>query len=204
MWLNADVLYDSLFLMGYPNPGKKTSGMKNKDRGNANKKRKLKEQRQWGRNFGACVPHAWELSSRQPVAERYCGQCLRRRTAVKLNYQAPSSHVERENQSLPQNRGQGGLMLPAYCAVTLQGRNQYCFRGTECMLIWRLDSLGNRIICDWGDLIPNMTLGPVEWRERLLCLYFMSGIRYFKPSASGMTEVDILAGDFLIGNLVIL
>ena len=106
MWLNADDLADSLFLMGYQILwGRKQVGWRTKDRGNANKKRKLKEQRQWGRNFGACVPHAWELSSRQPVAERYCGQLLRRRTAVKLSSRAPSSHVDK-NQSLPQNRGQ--------------------------------------------------------------------------------------------------
>lgn len=80
-------------------------GWRTKDRGNANKKRKLKEQRQGGRNFGACVPHPWKLSTRQPVVKRCCGQLLRRRAAVKLNSQAPSSHVEK-NQSLPQNRRQ--------------------------------------------------------------------------------------------------
>lgn len=88
-------------------------------------KRGNKKQRQGGRNFGACVPHPWKLSSRQPVVKRCCGQLLRRRAAVKLNSQAPSSHVEK-SQSLPQNRGQRGLMVAAYCAVVI-GRESVPF-----------------------------------------------------------------------------
>ena len=91
---------------GILNPmGKKTNGMKNKRWRKRKQKEETQKQWQWGRNFAACVPHPWKLSTRQPVGKRCCGQLLRRRTAVKLNSQAPSSHVAK-NQSLPQNRGQ--------------------------------------------------------------------------------------------------
>lgn len=44
---------------------------------------------------------------------------------MKLNYQAPSSHVERI-RACPKIEAKGGRMLPAYCAV-ITGRESVLF-----------------------------------------------------------------------------
>ena len=51
---------------GILNPmGKKTNGMKNKRWRKRKQKDETQKQWQWGRNFAACVPHPWKLSTRE-------------------------------------------------------------------------------------------------------------------------------------------